>query len=211
MRFGRQLPASLSRLHCTGPSHRYRPAAGRQELGARDQIRRFSVSTPPWNGTARIYSRGGHDWTERYGSIAEQTAQLSAKHLVVDGEMVVLREDGTCDYWALQTGVRTASVTASPTSPSICSPKTAKTCGGVRFLTEGAAAQGARTIVRPDTLRRACRGRRADGLDARGAVAHLPLARASSASISAAPLARVTMRNKGQRRRALGRDMQKRR
>ena len=58
------------------------------------------------NGEVTIYSRGGHDWTERYRSVAVQAAQLSAKHLVIDGEMVVLREDGTCDFWALQKGER---------------------------------------------------------------------------------------------------------
>jgi bifunctional non-homologous end joining protein LigD len=58
------------------------------------------------NGEVTIYSRSGHDWTDRYRSVADQAAQLSAKHLVIDGEMVVLREDGTCDYWALHQGVR---------------------------------------------------------------------------------------------------------
>ncbi len=58
------------------------------------------------NGKATIYSRGGHDWTERYRSVAHQATKLSAKHLVIDGEMVVLREDGTCDFWALQKGAR---------------------------------------------------------------------------------------------------------
>jgi bifunctional non-homologous end joining protein LigD len=58
------------------------------------------------NGQVTIYSRGGYDWTERYRSVAEQATQLSAKHLVIDGEMVVLREDGTCDFWALQKGAR---------------------------------------------------------------------------------------------------------
>jgi bifunctional non-homologous end joining protein LigD len=56
------------------------------------------------DGDVTVYSRGGHDWTERYRSVAAQAAQLGAKHLVIDGEMVVLREDGTCDYWALQKG-----------------------------------------------------------------------------------------------------------
>ena len=58
------------------------------------------------NGAVTIYSRGGHDWTERYRSVADQAAQLSAKHLVIDGEMVVQREDGTCDFWALQKSAR---------------------------------------------------------------------------------------------------------
>jgi bifunctional non-homologous end joining protein LigD len=58
------------------------------------------------NGEVTIYSRGGHDWSERYRSVADQAARLSAKHLVIDGEMVVLRADGTCDFWALQKGAR---------------------------------------------------------------------------------------------------------
>ncbi len=58
------------------------------------------------NGKVTIYSRSGHDWTDRYRSVADQAAQLTAKHLVIDGEMVILREDGTCDYWALHKGAR---------------------------------------------------------------------------------------------------------
>jgi bifunctional non-homologous end joining protein LigD len=58
------------------------------------------------NGEATIYSRGGHDWTARYRSVAHQATKLRAQHLVIDGEMVVLREDGTCDFWALQKGAR---------------------------------------------------------------------------------------------------------
>jgi bifunctional non-homologous end joining protein LigD len=54
------------------------------------------------NEEVTIYSRGGHDWTERYRSVARQAEELSAKHLVIDGEMVVLRKDGTCDFWGLQ-------------------------------------------------------------------------------------------------------------
>ena len=54
------------------------------------------------HGVVTIYSREGHDWTERYRSVADQAAQLTAEHLVIDGEMVVLRNDGTSDFWALQ-------------------------------------------------------------------------------------------------------------
>ena len=58
------------------------------------------------HGAVTIYSREGHDWTERYRSVADQAARLTAEHLVVDGEMVVLRNDGTSDFWALQKGPR---------------------------------------------------------------------------------------------------------
>ena len=59
-------------------------------------------------GIVTIYSRGGHDWTDRYRSIANQAARLTPGHLVIDGEMVVLRSDGTSEFWALQRGAHTS-------------------------------------------------------------------------------------------------------
>ena len=48
-----------------------------------------------------IYTKNGHDWTERYRSVADEAGKLRVKHAVIDGEMVVLRPDQTCDMWAL--------------------------------------------------------------------------------------------------------------
>jgi ATP-dependent DNA ligase len=42
-------------------------------------------------------------------TVTEDAAKLDAKRAVIDGEMVVLREDGTCDFWALQKPVATSS------------------------------------------------------------------------------------------------------
>jgi hypothetical protein len=42
----------------------------------------------------------------RYRTIATEAAKISTKHALLDGEMVVQRPDGTCDYWALQKDVR---------------------------------------------------------------------------------------------------------
>src|SRR4051812_11486636 len=61
------------------------------------------------NGKVTAFSTGRHDWTERYTAIVEQAAQLKARHAVIDGEMVVLRDDGTCDFWALQKDVRSGN------------------------------------------------------------------------------------------------------
>jgi bifunctional non-homologous end joining protein LigD len=61
------------------------------------------------DGKVTAFSRGRHDWTERYTAIVEQAAQLKARHAVIDGEMVVLRDDGTCDFWALQKDVRSGN------------------------------------------------------------------------------------------------------
>src|SRR5829696_7228600 len=57
------------------------------------------------DGKIIIYSKSGYDWTDRYAPVAKQTAKLDAGHAVIDGEMVVQRDNGTCDLWALQAHV----------------------------------------------------------------------------------------------------------
>jgi len=52
-----------------------------------------------------LFSRGGHDWTKRYTTIAEDALKLSGGDLVIDGEMVVPRADGTTDFRALSQAV----------------------------------------------------------------------------------------------------------
>jgi bifunctional non-homologous end joining protein LigD len=52
-----------------------------------------------------LYSRGGHDWTKRYTTIAEDALDLPGGDLLIDGEMVVPRADGTTDFRALSKAV----------------------------------------------------------------------------------------------------------
>jgi len=52
-----------------------------------------------------LYSRGGHDWTKRYASIATEAVKLPGGDFVIDGEMVVPRSDGTTDFFALSKAV----------------------------------------------------------------------------------------------------------
>jgi len=42
------------------------------------------------------YSRNGHDFTERFPSIAKQLLELPAKVAVLDGEVVASDADGFC-------------------------------------------------------------------------------------------------------------------
>ena len=49
----------------------------------------------------RIMTRGGHDWTHRFPAIAEAAASLGAGTAILDGEAVVLGEQGRSDYPAL--------------------------------------------------------------------------------------------------------------
>lgn len=50
----------------------------------------------------RILTRGGHDWTHRFPAIAEAARNLGVATAIVDGEVVVLDDDGLPDFGLLQ-------------------------------------------------------------------------------------------------------------
>ncbi len=54
------------------------------------------------DGKVRLITRGGHDWTKRYGDLPDAFAQLPCKQAVIDGEIVVLDEKGISRFSALQ-------------------------------------------------------------------------------------------------------------
>jgi bifunctional non-homologous end joining protein LigD len=43
------------------------------------------------DGKATIYTRGGHDWTRRFASVAADGARMAAREAVLDGEIVSTR------------------------------------------------------------------------------------------------------------------------
>ncbi len=49
-----------------------------------------------------LYTRRSHDWTDRFGPIAEGIARLSARECVVDGEACAVDEHGRPSFHALQ-------------------------------------------------------------------------------------------------------------
>ena len=53
-------------------------------------------------GSVRVITRNGKDWTERFPGIAEAAASLPCARAVVDGEAVVLDEQGVSSFQALQ-------------------------------------------------------------------------------------------------------------
>jgi bifunctional non-homologous end joining protein LigD len=53
-------------------------------------------------GQVKILSRGGLDWTEKLPRLAAAARKLPAREAVLDGEIVILRPDGTSDFQALQ-------------------------------------------------------------------------------------------------------------
>lgn len=50
----------------------------------------------------RIITRGGHDWTHRFPSIAAAARELNVHTAILDGEAIVLDSSGRSDFGALQ-------------------------------------------------------------------------------------------------------------
>lgn len=61
---------------------------------------RLAVHKEP--GGVRVITRGGHDWTERFPAIAESAGGMDVETMILDGEAVVLDEQGRSDFGALQ-------------------------------------------------------------------------------------------------------------
>lgn len=56
--------------------------------------------------SVRITTRGGHDWTSRFGDLAERIAAVSNEDFTIDGEVIVLDATGRSDFGLLQSGLR---------------------------------------------------------------------------------------------------------
>ncbi|HJS73038.1 MAG TPA: non-homologous end-joining DNA ligase [Vicinamibacteria bacterium] len=54
------------------------------------------------DGRAKLLTRGGLDWTEKLSRLASAARDLPAREAILDGEIVILRPDGTSDFSALQ-------------------------------------------------------------------------------------------------------------
>ncbi|MFQ5970908.1 MAG: DNA ligase D [Alphaproteobacteria bacterium] len=61
------------------------------------------------DGEARLFTRGGHDWTERYGPIAEALTRLRVKSAIIDGEICVQDARGLSSFPALQDALATGA------------------------------------------------------------------------------------------------------
>jgi ATP-dependent DNA ligase len=50
----------------------------------------------------RCFTRGGHDWADRFPAIADAASRIKAASFLIDGEAVIANEDGTPDFHALR-------------------------------------------------------------------------------------------------------------
>jgi bifunctional non-homologous end joining protein LigD len=53
-------------------------------------------------GRARLISRNGKDWTQRFSAVAEAAASIAVQEAILDGEVVVIDPQGRTDFQALQ-------------------------------------------------------------------------------------------------------------
>lgn len=115
-----------------GPKSRSRVTKGHDDLFADPMPERIepclalASATPPsgsnwayevkWDGyrlaihvgpdrKVRVFTKGGFDWTDRFPNLAKAAAALKVESCILDGEAVVLDEQGRSDFQALQAAV----------------------------------------------------------------------------------------------------------
>jgi bifunctional non-homologous end joining protein LigD len=74
-------------------------------VGARNQYDGFRFICRREGDRVRVFSRRGHDWTDRVPRIAGALAALKLKSVTIDGEGVVCRPDGVSDFDRLRSAV----------------------------------------------------------------------------------------------------------
>lgn len=62
----------------------------------------YRVALDVADGECRVITRGGQDWTKRFGSVAAAAARLPANRAILDGEIVALDSAGRTSFQLLQ-------------------------------------------------------------------------------------------------------------
>jgi bifunctional non-homologous end joining protein LigD len=62
----------------------------------------YRVQVPLRDAAVKVFTRRGNDWTNRFRKIAADAWHVNAASAIIDGEVVVLAEDGTTDFSVLQ-------------------------------------------------------------------------------------------------------------
>ena len=57
-------------------------------------------------GEARVFTRKGYDWSDRYPSIVRAATNLRCQSAIIDGEAIVQNGHGASDFEALSTAMR---------------------------------------------------------------------------------------------------------
>lgn len=59
------------------------------------------------NGKARLITRNDKDWTAKFPTVRQAVENLKLKNSILDGEVVLLRDDGVPDFQRLQNSLKT--------------------------------------------------------------------------------------------------------
>jgi bifunctional non-homologous end joining protein LigD len=57
-------------------------------------------------GQARVFTRNGFDWSDRYPSIVRAASKLRCQSAIIDGEAIVQNGNGASDFEALSSAMR---------------------------------------------------------------------------------------------------------
>ena len=60
-------------------------------------------------GTARVYTRNGYDWSDRYPGIVRAASNLRCRSAIIDGEAIVQDGNGASDFDALPAAIQSRS------------------------------------------------------------------------------------------------------
>jgi bifunctional non-homologous end joining protein LigD len=60
-----------------------------------------------FDGQVRVFTKNGHDWTERFPGIVASVERLEVSSAVIDGEAVMEDATGVSDFFALHAAVAT--------------------------------------------------------------------------------------------------------
>ena len=61
------------------------------------------------NGKARVYTRNGYDWSDRYPGIVRAASNLRCRSAIIDGEAIVQDGKGSSDFDALPAAIHSRS------------------------------------------------------------------------------------------------------
>ena len=62
----------------------------------------YRLLVRPTGALVRCFTRGGHDWADRFPAIVEAAMRLRVESFLIDGEAVVCPRDGLSDFNALR-------------------------------------------------------------------------------------------------------------
>lgn len=62
-------------------------------------------------GQVKLYTRNGHDWTDRFGKLGEVISQISKEDFSIDGEAIVMDAKGRSDFGLLQEAIKSSDST----------------------------------------------------------------------------------------------------